>query len=166
MTPRKYAHPLHFSATGNRKLIAVLGWYVHMSFQDINYPRFLQFSTCVYLCRNQDLKKWNLSLKSLERRDSGDYELWYFIMSFLFFFSQLRKAAKVKEKRNWERFAFTFKVACVVGAQKKELGAQERNARGEGACSLAHLPPMSRSFLHPLHPSLLLRELCHEIFLN
>ena len=166
MTPRKYAHPLHFSATGNGKLIAVLGWYVYMSFQDINYPRFLQFSTCVYLCRNQDLKKWNLSLKSLERRDSGLYELWYFIMSFLFFFSQLRKAAKVKEKRNWERFAFTFKVACVVGMQKKELGAWERNTRGEGACSLAYLPPVSHSFLRPLLPSLPLEELCHEIFLN
>lgn len=26
VTPRKYVHPLHFSATDNRKLIPVLGW--------------------------------------------------------------------------------------------------------------------------------------------
>ena len=166
MTPRKYAHPLHFSATDNRKLIPVLGWYVHMSFQDINYTRFLQFITCVYLCRNQELKKLNFSLKSLERRDSGLYELQYFIISFLFCFSQLRKAAKVKEKRNWERFEFTFKVACIAGAWKKEWGAWERIAREEGACSFACLPPVSRSFLRPLLPSLPLKELCHEIFLN
>ena len=92
----------------------------------------------------------------------------YDILSFLFCFSlsQLRKAAKVKEKRNWERFEFTFKVACVAGAWKKEWGAWEGIARGEGACSFACLPPMSRSFLRPLLPSLPLKELCHEIFLN
>ena len=161
MTPRKYAHPLHFSATDSRKLIPVLGWYVHMSFQDINYSSSL-VSICV---ETKSLRNWICLWRVL--KEEIQVFMNYNILSFLFCFaSQLRKAAKVKEKRNWERFEFTFKVACVAGAWKKEWGAWERIAREEGACSFACLPPVSRSFLRPLLASLPLKELCHEIFLN
>ena len=143
MTPRKYAQPLHFSsfsATGNRKLIRVLGWYVHLSFQDIKYKRFLQFSTYVYFVETNTLRNGIFLWRVL--KEEIQVFMNYIILSFLFFFlfcfSQLRKAAKVKEKRNWERYEFTFKVACVVGAWKKERGTQERR-EGRGSMFPLHV---------------------------